>query len=298
MNYAVGLDIGGTNAKAVCVTPRGKILVKKQFLTDERARDWKELIRKNLESLQFRRASWIGIASPGLAAPDNHSIWWMQGRMNTVEGLNWTRLLKSKRTIPVLNDAHAALLGEVWLGAAKDCRNAILFTLGTGVGGAILENGRLLQGAISRAGHLGHISLNPDGAPDVADTPGSLENAIGECTLAKRTQNRFASTRDLIAAAKAGDADAEKIWDRSVYELACGIASIINVADPEVVIIGGGIAKAGHDLFAPLKKHLAQVEWRPHGHRVRLVPARLGEWAGALGAARYAMDFKTANRRV
>lgn len=294
MKYAIGLDIGGTNAKAVCITVRGTILLRKQFPTEEHACHWRERIRELLDSLQRRhRAAWIGIAAPGLSARDHRSIWWMQGRMSIVEGLDWTALLQPRRPIPVLNDAHAALLGEAWLGAARGLRHVALLTLGTGVGGAILENGRLLQGTIGRAGHLGHICLDPDGPPDVTNLPGSLENAIGECTLAARTHGRFSSTRELLAAAREGDADAKRIWERSVWELACGIASIINVADPEAVIVGGGIARAGNALFSPLRKFLARVEWRPHGHRVRVVRARLGEWAGALGAARYAMTRRS-----
>jgi glucokinase len=184
-----------------------------------------------------------------------------------------------------LNDAQAALLGEVWRGAARGARNAILLTLGTGVGGAALVDGRLLRGHIGRAGHLGHVSLDPGGSPDVARTPGSLENAIGGCTLKDRTRGRFVSTRDLVAASKRKDGDAARVWSESVRALAAAIASFINVLDPAVVIIGGGVAKAGPDLFRPLRENLARFEWRPGGARARVVPARLGARAGAFGAA-------------
>jgi glucokinase len=209
-------------------------------------------------------------------------------KLQGLEGFNWTAALERKIAIPMLNDAHAALLGEAWLGAARGRQHAILFTLGTGVGGAILIDGKPWRGTIGRAGHLGHATVDLDGASTITGMPGGIEVMIGECTLRERTGGRYPSTEALVAAHRAGDADATKIWRRSVYALACAIASAINVIDPEVVVIGGGIAQAGDALFAPLAAELDRVEWRPGGHRVPIVPATLGEWAGALGAARHA----------
>jgi glucokinase len=188
----------------------------------------------------------------------------------------------------VLNDAHAALLGEVWQGAAKGYRNVILLTLGTGVGGAVLVEGRLFKGHIGRAGHLGHVSVNADGLPDIVNTPGSLEQMIGNYNLAERSQGRFTSTRKLVEAHLAGDAEATSIWLRSIRYLAAALASFINSFDPEIVIIGGGIAQAGSALFDPLGRELDRFEWRPMGHHVPVIAAALGEKAGAIGAAYHA----------
>ena len=138
---------------------------------------------------------------------------------------------------------------------------------------------------VGRAGHLGHTCLDVDGPPDMANTPGSIELAIGNLTIRERTHGRFDSTQALVGAAGAGDAEARAVWLRSVRALACTVASVVNTVDPSIVIIGGGIARAGADLFEPLARELDRVEWRPHGHRVAVVPAALGEWAGALGAA-------------
>src|ERR1051325_313643 len=95
---------------------------------------------------------------------------------------------------------------------------------------------------IQRAGHLGHVCLDPNGPVDVTNMPGSLEMMIGNCTITERTNGRFKTTHDLIAAHNAGDAGATTVWLKSVRDLACAVASFINVLDPEVVIIGGGIA--------------------------------------------------------
>ncbi|HEX6716537.1 MAG TPA: ROK family protein [Pyrinomonadaceae bacterium] len=181
------------------------------------------------------------------------------------------------------------MLGEVWQGAAKGYRNVILLTLGTGVGGAVLVDGRLIKGQIGRAGHLGHISVNSDGPPDIVNTPGSLEQMIGNYNLTERSAGRFTSTRKLVQAHLQGDGEATKIWLRSIFHLAAVIASFINSFDPEIVIIGGGIAQAGSALFDPLRQQLDQFEWRPMGHRVPIIPAMLGEKAGAIGAAYHAI---------
>jgi len=284
----LGIDIGVTNVKWARVRDDGTVVARGMFDTEANSPDWPVRIRQFVNSHPSTAA--VGLAAPGLSAPDGSYISWMQGRLETVQGLNWTEFLGCTLPVPVLNDAQAALLGEAWIGAAAGSRNAMLLTLGTGVGGALMVDGKLLRGHIGRAGHLGHICLDPDAPPDIVGTPGSLEDAIGNCTLSQRSNGRFTSTHDLIAAHLAGDADATGIWLRSVRLLACGIASLVNVADPEMVIIGGGIARAGPALFEPLGKELEKIEWQPHGQRVRIVRAVLGEYAGAIGAARKAIE--------
>jgi glucokinase len=292
MTTAIGIDLGATHVKFVHLDDLGHTLASGSFPTDDNpTATWPQRIRDQIAHLQKQNPTdRIGLCAPGLAARDTRSIAWMQGRLNQLQGLDWTKFLNAPRTIPILNDAHAALLGEVWKGAAVGAQNAVLLTLGTGVGGAILANGKLLRGAIGRAGHLGHISLDPTGPPDIVATPGSLENAIGDCTIHQRTNDRFTSTRDLVAAHVAGDQFATKIWLRAVRHLAAGITSIINAVDPEIIIIGGGIAAAGDALFRRLHDFLNTMEWRPLGEPVKILPAKLGDLAGAIGSAYNAMQ--------
>jgi glucokinase len=209
----------------------------------------------------------------------------MPERMDGLEGFDWGAWLDRPGRLPVLNDAHAALVGEAWQGAARGCRHAVMLTLGTGVGGAAIVDGQLLRGVSGRAGHLGHISLDPRGASGILRTPGALEELIGECSLPARTQGRFTTTRDLLAAATSGDLEAHGAWMASVRALACAVASFINVFDPEVVILGGGVTDAGDHLWTPLRRELDEIEWRPGGQQVPIVRAELGGWAGAYGAA-------------
>lgn len=289
MSYSIGVDLGGTNIKIVVVSDDGTVLDYLTCDTADSEGSWAQTIKTNLQQIQTRRGQapcHIGLAAPGLADKDGGSIAYMQGRLAGLQGFMWGEFLQSP--VVVLNDAHAALLGEVWQGAAKGYRNVILLTLGTGVGGAALIDGHLIKGQIGRAGHLGHTSINSDGALDIVNTPGSLEQMIGNYNLSERSAGRFTSTRKLVEAHLAGDTEATTIWLRSMHHLAAAITSFINAFDPEVVIIGGGIAQAGSALFDPVSEYLDRFEWRPMGHHVPIIAAALGEKAGAIGAAYYA----------
>jgi glucokinase len=291
-DYLAGIDLGGSSVKAAAVTPEGVALAKRTIAFDAQAgMEWASVAREILRTFirEFGGAPQaVGLSAPGLASNDGRSIAHMPGRLSGLEGLDWTGFLRTERPARILNDAHAALLGEAWLGAAKGRRNVAMLTLGTGVGGALLLDGQIFRGHIGRAGHLGHITVDSEGKPDITGLPGSLEDAIGNCSISRRTAGRFATTHELIAASLAGDAAASAVWLKSVRGLACGLASIINVVDPELVVIGGGIARAGDALFVPLREFLAKMEWRPGGHAVEVVPASQGEFAGAFGAAVHA----------
>ena len=280
-----GIDVGGTNVKMVLVDREGRLLATERFpTTDDAAASWIVPIRERLAQWQ---ADGAGVASPGLVPPEGRRVAWMEGRMQALKGLDWTERLDLGFSVPVLNDGHAALLGEAWLGAARGTRNAILLTLGTGVGGAAMVDGNVLRGHLGRAGHLGHLCLDPEGVPDIVGTPGSLEDAVGDATVARRTGGRWPTTEALLAST---DGAARTVWLLSVRALACGVASLVNVLDPEVVVLAGGIASAGEALTDPLALELDRVEWRPDGQRVRIVLAELGDLSGAIGAARHAME--------
>jgi glucokinase len=284
----IGLDVGGTNIKCVAFNSKGKVLAEEMLPTsDDGSKSWLNRARDVAKKIlsQFPAETRVGIAAPGLTARDGRSIATMPERLHGLENLNWQKWLSLKRPVPVFNDGQAALLAETWIGAAKGATNVLLLTLGTGVGGAAIVDGRLLRGHIGRAGHAGHFCLNPDGPLDIVNTPGSLEDAIGEHTIRTRTNGRFNSTRQLVAAYESGSAEAADAWLRSVHALGAALASLINIFDPEIVVIGGGIADANDSLFVPLRAALDKFEWRPHGHAVKLVKARLGHIAGAAGAA-------------
>lgn len=283
----LGLDLGGTSVKGVAMRPDGSEVARTTVPFDLLENGaFARAVAACAAELESRAgpATTLGLSAPGIAARDGRSIAFMPGRFPGLEGLVWAEIL-GRPQVPVHNDAHAALLGEVWRGAAVGSTNVVLLTLGTGVGGAALVDGELLRGHTGKAGHLGHVSLDPWGAPDITGTPGSLEDAIGNHNISTRTAGRFATTHDLLRAHADGDAEATRIWNRSLDALAAAIVSFTNILDPERVIVGGGVARGGELLFPPLRERVARWEWAVGTHRVRIEPAQLGELAGAFGAA-------------
>ena len=291
---AIGVDIGGTFTKLVVIDAAAGVVHRARVPTDDSsASRLPDDVRREVARIESHlgRASAIGIACPGLVRPEGDAVYWMKGRLDVLEGLDWTRALGRTEPVRVINDAQAALAGECALGAGRGCRDVVMLTLGTGVGGAIMCDGRVLAGHLGRAGHLGHISVQAPGEKDIVNTPGSLEDAIGNCTIVRRTGGRFTSTADLVAAHRAGDADATRVWETSVMLLAAGISSIVNAVDPARVVLGGGIAThAGDALLGPLRHWMDEYEWRPRGPGVEIVLAELGDEAGAIGAASHARE--------
>ncbi len=290
----IGVDLGGTRIKAVAIDESGNILHQySQPTNDGDDTIWKNAILVALKEIKGKikcAGSVIGISAPGLPNANNSAIAYMPGRLQGLENFEWTGFLKM-RTF-VLNDAISAMMGEARFGAAKDRKNVAMVTLGTGVGGAILIDGKPYQGSFNKAGHIGHMVIDSEGEPDIIGMPGSLEDAIGNCSIGKRTSDKFKTTHQLLEALRNGDSFAKDIWITSVKKLAIGLASITNILSPEMIIIGGGIAEAGNDLFEPLENFMDIYEWRAGGNQTKIVKAQYGDFSGAVGAACFAREQK------
>jgi glucokinase len=288
---AIGIDLGGTRIKAVVIDAAGNVLHELyQPTNDGDDTIWKNTVISTVIELQSKvknKPSVIGVSAPGLPNESNSAIAFMPGRLQGLENFDWSSFLQINTW--VLNDAVAALMAEVRLGAAQHKKNVVMLTLGTGVGGAIFIDGKPYQGNFQKAGHIGHITLNGDGNPDVTGMPGSLEDAIGNCTIQKRSAGKFHDTHELLEAYRKGDHFARWIWLTSVRNLAIGIASITNVLSPECIIIGGGITEAGSDLFEPLESFLSIYEWRAGNNKTVIFKAQFSDMAGAIGAACFAL---------
>jgi glucokinase len=288
----IGVDLGGTRIKAVAIDRSGNLLHQYYQPTNDGIESmWKEAVYTAVHEMKSKiknAGSWIGISAPGLPNATNSAISYMPGRLQGLENFDWSAFLHTKTF--VLNDAISAMVAEARVGAAKNRKNVVMLTLGTGVGGAILIDGKPYQGSFNKAGHIGHMVIDSDGEPDIIGIPGSLEDAIGNCSIEKRTSGKFSSTQQLLEAFRKGDEFAAKIWLTSVKKLAIALASLTNILSPEMIILGGGITEAGSDLFEPLNEWMSRYEWRTGGNKTKIVKAQLGDLAGAVGAACFAKE--------
>ena len=286
---AIGVDLGGTRIKTVVVDGEGGLLYQEYTPTNDGYENWKQTIQGSIDQAKNNLGISnfvVGISAPGIPDEKNGAIEFMPGRLQGLENFNWSTYLNKKTW--VLNDAVAALMAEATLGSARDKKNVVMLTLGTGVGGAILIDGKPYQGNFQKAGHIGHISLNCEDHADITGMPGSLEDAIGNCTIHKRSMGIYKDTHSLLEAYRKGDHFAKWVWLASVRKLSIAIASISNMISPECVILGGGITEAGNDLVEPLESFLSIYEWRPGGNKVEILKAQFNDMAGAIGAACFA----------
>ncbi|MGC3947319.1 MAG: ROK family protein [Chryseolinea sp.] len=290
---AIGIDLGCTNIKGVLVNESGSLLHELKVHTNEHdSSHWKREVTEmisSLESIGGVPISNVGLAAPGLANENNSCISFMPGRLPGLENLDWSKV--ASRNIHVLNDGHAALMAEAAFGAAKGVKHAVLFSLGTGVGGAVLINGKLYQGALQMAGHLGHITVDANAVTrDVTNMVGSIEDAIGNVSLHTRTYGRYETTDDLVNDYLGGNVLATWWWLSSVQKLSAAIASTINALSPEVVILSGGVTQARDALLKPLQSFLDLYEWRPTSRHAEIRLAHFSDLAGAIGAAGFALS--------
>ncbi len=307
----LGLDIGGTGIKAGLVDSSGRILRSASAETPG-----------DLDTLRGRLADLIGelaatgepeaagIAARGIINAATTRVEALPGALSFLEGRFLRELVVPPlpRGTPVAadNDARAALAGELRWGAAQGFADAILLTLGTGVGGAVVAGGRLLRGPGGVAGHFGHLTMDPDGPPCICGNHGCLETFFSARAIeaaAFAVAHRGCDTRlaDLLRSgtltcaavfelAAAGDAHARQIVEDASRVLAAGIASLIHAFDPEAVIVGGQIAQAGEPLFRILREEASWRTRRLLRRDVPIVPARFTAEAGVLGAAALALE--------
>jgi glucokinase len=287
---AIGIDLGGTRIKGVLIDDEGTLLHESILDTKEENQQWKVDVKKIYEELvsMSTQSLAVGLSAPGIPNQSNTVIEFLPDRLQGIEKFVWQDHLAAYTW--VMNDAIAALSAEAAFGSAKDVDHAVLITIGTGVGGAILIDKKIYQGAFQKAGHIGHLSVDMEGDPDICGMPGSLEEAIGNYSIAKRSNGKFRDTLEMLKAIEENDQDALKIWEKSIKALAVSIASLSNILSPEKVILAGGITKAGNSLMEPLLNYMDQFEWRAGGNQLKIELATFSDKAGAIGAAAYALS--------
>jgi glucokinase len=308
---AVGIDIGGTKIAAGVVTGDGRILDRTRVPTppDDEAATLAALLAV-VDQLRARNpgAEAIGLGAAGLVEwPGGNARW---APHNTYRRLELRRLLHERTGLPTVvdNDANAAAWAEARFGAGAGSHDLVLVTVGTGIGGGLVLGGRLYHGEHGFAGELGHMVVDPDGDLCACGNHGCLEAMASGSTLGRL--GREAATADpegrlaalatlaggpvtgevVFAAATEGDTAALALFERIGHWLGIGIASLVTIFDPDLVVVGGGVAATGELLLRPAR---ASFERYAHGRAHRdlppVVPARLGPDAGLVGAATLAL---------
>jgi glucokinase len=307
----MGIDIGGAQIKAGMVDDQGAILASRTIATPSDLEAFvpslHDAVRWLLEATDFPAG--VGVGCKGIINPDSTEVETLPGALHFLQGLRLSDLVGLPTDVPVFadNDARVAMAGEMVWGAARDRENAIMLTLGMGVGGAVVANGRLLRGHTGVAGHLGHITVEPDGVPCACGNRGCLETVFsaraieGEVWAAVHRgcassltrlfheQPQLATCRTIFQAAREGDELAGTILVKAIRRLGAGIAGLLHVFDPEVVILGGQVADAGADLLGPLQEEVWSRSRGLLGRDVPIVEQQVADKSGIVGAAGLAL---------
>ena len=292
----IGIDLGGTNTKCGLVSIQGELL--SQSVTPTPWNSGREALLKHLEHcvatcLQVAQdrglePEAIGVATAGWVDPASGEIVYATENLPGWTGANPGLYLRESLGLPVAveNDANALAVAEKYFGAAKNATDFVCITLGTGVGGGCYIGGRLNRGRHYMANALGHIPIVPDGASCTCGKSGCLELYANASALMRYAAGgNFASCEEIVAAANLGDSTAQIAMRTLAKYLAIGCASIINLLDPEMLIVGGGLAQNNPLLFTVLTEELAKrVTVWPQRH-LQIQPSALGYSAGVLGAA-------------
>lgn len=310
LDYAIGIDLGGTFIKGALVDQNGSIVMKKtipthavkgaQHVMEQMSSLVLELMRH--PEVAFSKIAGIGMGIPGV-------IDYATGTAIQVVNLGWNNIalkepLEKRIGLPILmdNDANVAALGEMWAGAGKGCRNLICVTLGTGVGGGIVVDGKLLHGAHVLAGEIGHIVMDPRGSLCSCGNRGCLETVASATGVVRLVQEALdggelstlagkeLSSEAISLAAASGDALALNVVHRAMDTLGRALAIAANIIDPDVIVVGGGMAHAGDTILFPLRISFEKYSLRRISNATRVVLARLGNDAGVVGAAWMALE--------
>jgi glucokinase len=309
---AVGVDLGGTAIKAGLVNPQGKIL-RDTTIPAEANQGPTHVIEQIIKSVhqlidgssyKKREYAGIGVGSPGSVDLDGGTVKYPPNFPGwTVVRLGDALHKEFGLHVEVDNDANAAAVGEAKLGAGIGHEDFIMVTLGTGVGGGLILGGKIFRGTFGGAGELGHITIDHNGPLCNCGNHGCVEAYVGAKYLTRRAIEKLKGNRKskilslagnktrhidpkiISLAAKVGDATALDILAETGRYLGIGLATVVNLLDVRLIIIGGGIARAGKPLFDPIKESVRQHVLTPMREGLKVLPAKLGNSAGILGAA-------------
>ena len=315
----LSVDLGGTKTIVAVVLPTGKIISRRYYLTlaDEGTRAvlnrLSSAINQSIAQARLKNTELIGIGiaaagildtRKGIVATSPNLPGWHNVQLRDVIAA------RSGLATYLINDASAAALGEHRFGAGRGFDNLLYLTVSTGIGGGIIINGELYSGADGCAGELGHITIEADGPQCHCGNFGCLEAmasgwAISTEAVTRINQGEKSSIIELVdsrlenitaetvaAAARGGDRLACDIVTKAANYLGIGLANLVNIFNPELIVIGGGLSKMGNMLLRPARKVIEERAFRLPAQSVRIVRAQLGSNAGIIGAAAYVYDYR------
>ncbi|MGQ9454780.1 MAG: ROK family protein [Armatimonadota bacterium] len=311
--YILGFDIGGTKTMVGVADEFGTLLAMRRFETrgelgpEQALARMKDAAHEVLEEAGVA-ADVIGI---GCGGPLNRR----SGMLYTVpnlpgwEGICLTREFGDHFHVPAYleNDANAAAMGEHLFGAGRGVDDFVFLIVGTGIGGGIIANGRIYRGFGENAGEIGHHKIKPDGPPCPCGDRGCLEALASGTSIARIAREGLAQhpdtvlwqwvaspeevTAELVArGARAGDEYASRVWQECMYSLGLGVANVVNILNPRLVVLGGGVTKAAELLFEPVRRVVKERAMPALAEDVEVVPAKNGDLVGLMGAFAVAID--------
>jgi glucokinase len=311
MKYYVGIDLGGTNIVAGVVDENYNIIAKASTKTNcprpekEIADDMAKMAIEAVKNakLTMDQIEWVGVGTPGIANSETGIIEYSNNL-----GFKDTPMVKYiqesiDKPVFIENDANAAAYGEFVAGAAKGAKNAVCITLGTGVGGGIIIDGKIYSGSNFAGAEIGHTVIEVDGAQCSCGRKGCFEAYSSATGLIRMTKEAIEEHPDSIMAKsaeekgkvtartsfdcmRAGDPYAKAVVDKYIKYLAAGITNTINIFQPDILCIGGGVCNEGDPLLLPMKELVAkEVYTRNSPKNTEIVIAKLGNDAGIIGAA-------------
>ena len=310
--YSIGIDLGGTNIVAGLVDENCKILTTAKVKTNL-PRDPMAII-EDMAALCFLvmeqggvtkdEVAYVGIGCPGTCNVETGEVEYSNNLR--FDHVMLGPVMKEKTGLPVYieNDANAAALGEVMAGAARGASKSVCITLGTGVGGGIVLDGKIYSGSNYAGAELGHMVIVVDGEPCTCGRYGCWETYASATALIRQTKAAMEADRDSLMwkqvsgdinkvdgrvcfeAAKQGDATAQAVVDQYVKYLACGLSNVINIFQPDILCVGGGVCNQGENLLAPVRKLIEDERYSKYSAKqTKLCVAQLGNDAGIVGAA-------------
>ncbi len=313
----LGVDLGGTKILTAVTDSQGKMLSRDHSITPAQ-KGHEAVIQSILESahraleqanVAISELTAIGVGAPGLSNPETGILFTspnLPGWRNVpLKDIMQERL--GKKTF-VTNDANAAALGEFYFGAARGVRNFIYITLSTGIGGGIITDGKIYSGTSGAAGEVGHMTINDEGPLCNCGNRGCWETLASGTALAREARYRIkegvrtsileyaegdvekVTAQVIHSAAEQGDSLAKELIARTGYYVGVGLANLINIFNPELIVIGGGLSNIGDMLLEPAFKMAGERAYAEAFQAVRFASAELGRNSGVLGAAAFALQ--------